>query len=114
MRGNKALIARLLNESGVGTANVNARVALMDKAADALEKAERIELADSKVIDILQAHIIDLDRKLTQRAATIKTLQAYADDLSQYLTDAMRIISAEGDVLAQDIERDLKRMKGTQ
>ena len=81
MRDNKALIARLLNESGVATGGINARVALMDKAADALEKADRIERADSKVIDILQAHIIDLEQKLTEQAATIEAALKITDDM---------------------------------
>ena len=41
MSDNTELIARLLNESGVGTALINDRVALMDKAAEALIQADR-------------------------------------------------------------------------
>lgn len=47
MSTNEDLIERLRNRSGVQTADVNERVALMDEAADALEKvsAERDQLA---------------------------------------------------------------------
>ena len=92
MSDNKVLIARLLNESGIATGGINARVALMDKAADALEKSDRIELADSKVIDILQAHIIDLEQKLTEQAATIEAVRKWS---MQWGRDTRRAMARE-------------------
>ena len=86
-----ALIAELRNESGIGTMHINERVALMDKAADALIRAGN-ELSKAHV-DAMNAHaddnrsysamerqkdrrIADLEQKLTEQAALIVALEA--------------------------------------
>ena len=78
-------------------------VVCVDNLANALAQAERVELADSKVIDILQAHIIDLDQKLTERAATIDAahvdIYALIDDL--FLARANGTIYTYGNIQAR-------------
>ena len=82
MSDNTELIARLLNESGVGTALINDRVALMDKAAEALIQAERdltdlgTAFRDYKIVHPEGTE--DLHRKLAEQDATIKAVEEIA------------------------------------
>ena len=68
MTEHEDLIARLRNSSGVQTSDVNERVALMDEAADVLEKvtAERDALAAVVERVLVQALSAQRDADLTE------------------------------------------------